>query len=67
VFPCWHNPSRTPNVQGNGIIAKGNTNVFDQPINLLIQLPQLCLIQNIEMGNTALDIRGRDRAAHGFR
>jgi hypothetical protein len=67
VFACWRNPRRAPNVQGNRIITKGDAYVFYQPINLLIQLLQLRLIQNIEVGNTALDIGGRDRATHGFR
>jgi hypothetical protein len=66
MFPRGRNPRRTPNVQGNGIIAKGDANVFDQPINLLIQFLQLRLVQNIKMGNTALDIGRWDRAAHGF-
>jgi hypothetical protein len=56
MFPRWCYPRRTPDIQSDWIITKCNTNVFDQPVNLLIQLLKLRVIQHIEMGNPTLNI-----------
>ena len=50
---------RAPQPQRLGIIAKGNTNILKNPVNLGVKLFQRSLIKHIKMGQLALNIRRR--------
>ena len=50
---------RAPQPQRLGIIAKGNTNILKNPVNLGVQLFQRSLIKHIKMWQLALNIRRR--------
>ena len=50
-------PRLAPNLQRRRVVAKGDTDIFQKPIDLTFEFLKLIFVQQIEKGQRTPDIR----------